>query len=167
MSLTLGGLSAILVRESRVDEALTLAEESLNVALSAAGEQSLDAALAYANVASVHKWARRYDPALPLYRKSMKIYEQLAGPDHPRVAGILTEIGLIEMEDHNYPLAERDMQPPNLDRQLIARPTFERRSRDAVWIGTFCRSCAIVFSNTDALSAQSRLMIGSRKGWLR
>lgn len=109
LALTLGGLSSVLVRQNKTAEALPLAEEALTIALAATGEQSLNAALAYANVATVHKWAGRYDRALPLYRKSLSIYEHLVGPDHPRTAGILMEIGLLEMEDGNYTLAERDM----------------------------------------------------------
>jgi tetratricopeptide (TPR) repeat protein len=109
LALTLGGLSSILVRQDKAAEALPLAEEELTIALAAAGEQSLDAALAYANVATAHKWSRHYERAFPLYRKSLSIYERLLGPEHPRVAGILSEIGLLEMEDGNYTLAERDM----------------------------------------------------------
>jgi tetratricopeptide (TPR) repeat protein len=110
LALTLGGLSSILIREDRAEEALPLADEALSVALAADGEMSVNAALAYATAAEVHRSARRYDRALPLYRKSLNIYEKLLGPDHPRVAGVLSEIGVIEMEDHNYTLAERDMQ---------------------------------------------------------
>lgn len=110
LSLTLGGLSSVLVREKHPAEALPLAEESLTLALETSGEQSLASALAYANVASVYKWEQRYDRALPLYRKALSIYERLVGPDHPRTAGIQGEIGLLEMEDGKFTLAERDMQ---------------------------------------------------------
>jgi tetratricopeptide (TPR) repeat protein len=109
LGLTLGGLSTILVRQGKTAEALPLAEEELTIALAAEGEQSLHSALAYANVATVHKCAGRYDRAMPLFRKSLSIYDRLVGPDHPRTAGILMEIGLLEMEDGNYTLAERDM----------------------------------------------------------
>jgi tetratricopeptide (TPR) repeat protein len=110
LALTLGGISSLLVRENKTAEALPLAEEALTIALAAEGEQSLHGALAYANVATVHKWAGRYDRAMPLYRKSLSIYERLLGPNHPRTAGILMEIGLLEMEDGNYTMAERDMR---------------------------------------------------------
>jgi tetratricopeptide (TPR) repeat protein len=129
LALTLGGLSSILGREDKTAEALPLAEEALNISLAAKGEQSLQAALAYANVASIHKRAQRYDRASPLYRKALSIYQQLLGPDHPRTASILTEIGLLEMEDGNYTLAERDMLHAL---QIVSRPpgwNFER------WIG--------------------------------
>jgi len=119
LALTLGGLSSILVRQNKAAEALPLAEEQLRIAIEAAGEQSLDAALAYGNVATVHKWGRRYDLALPLYRKSLSIYEHLVGPEHPRTASVLSEIGLMEMEDGNYTLAERDMKQA-LD--ILGRP---------------------------------------------
>jgi len=109
LPLTLGALSSLLVRRKQVAEALPLAEEALTLSLQVSGEDSLQAALAYADVAAVHKWANRYDRALPLYRKALSLYERLVGPDHPRTAGVLGEIGLIEMEDGNYALAERDM----------------------------------------------------------
>jgi tetratricopeptide (TPR) repeat protein len=109
LSLTLGGLSSILMRQNKVAEALPMAEEALTLALAAEGEQSLYAALAYSNVAAVHKWEQRYDRALPLYRKSLSIYQHLLGPEHPRSAGLLMDIGMLEMEEGNYTLAEHDL----------------------------------------------------------
>jgi len=109
LSLTLGGLSGYLVRYGKLEEALPLAEEALSIALAANSEESAEVALAYANVATVHKWSHHYDRALPLYRKSLSIYQKAAGPEHPRTAGVLMEIGLIEMEDGNYTLANRDI----------------------------------------------------------
>jgi tetratricopeptide (TPR) repeat protein len=109
LSLTLGGLSSILMRQGRLDEALPMAEEALTLALAAEGEQSLYAALAYANVAAIHKWEHRYDRALPLYRKSLSIYQRLLGPEHPRAAGLSMDIGMLEMEEGNYTLAEHDL----------------------------------------------------------
>jgi len=106
---TLGGLSSILVREGKTADAVPPAEESLTIALAAEGEDSLDAALAYANAARAHQWAGHAERALPLYRKSLSIYERLVGPGHPRVASILTEVGLIEMQEGKDSLAERDL----------------------------------------------------------
>lgn len=129
MALTLGGLSSIRIRAGKIAEALPLAEEGLTLALAVDGELSIYGALAYANVAAVHKWAGRYERALPLYRKSLSIYEKLLGPEHPRVASILGEIGLLEMQEGNFTLAERDMQR-SLD--IVRRPpgwAFEE------WIG--------------------------------
>jgi tetratricopeptide (TPR) repeat protein len=48
---SLGGLAAMRTHEGKLDEALPLAEEALAVVLRTEGDNSLDAALAYANVA--------------------------------------------------------------------------------------------------------------------
>ena len=109
LALTLGGLSSVLVRQRKTDEALPQAEEGLTISLAAEGEMSPHTAMAYANVAMVHKWAGRNDRALPLDRKALSIYQHLLGPEHPRIASLLTEIGLLEMEDGKYTLAEHDM----------------------------------------------------------
>jgi len=108
-ALSLTGLSSFLVRQDRIAEALPLAEEALAIAIETAGDQSVNAALAYDNLATVHRSSRRYDRALPLYRKSFHIYAQLLGPEHPRTASLLSEIGLVEMDDGKYALAERDL----------------------------------------------------------
>jgi tetratricopeptide (TPR) repeat protein len=107
---SLEGLATINVNEGKLDTALAQAEEALPLAIAAEGEDSLDAALAYATVAEVHRIARRNERALPLYRKSRAIYEKSLGPDHPRVASILSQEGLILMTDHKYALAEKDMR---------------------------------------------------------
>ena len=107
---SLGGLAAMRTHEGKLAEALPLAEEALAVVLRTEGDNSLDAALAYANVAEIHREARRAERALPLYRKSRSLYEKLLGPEHPRVASVLSQEALILMEEGKLSLAERDMK---------------------------------------------------------
>jgi tetratricopeptide (TPR) repeat protein len=106
---SLQGLATINLNAHNLDAALAQAEEALKVALAAEGEKSMDAAMAYATAAEVHRISHRYDRALPLYRKSRAIYETLLGPEHPRVASLLSQEGLILMTDGKYGLAEKDM----------------------------------------------------------
>jgi tetratricopeptide (TPR) repeat protein len=106
---SLGGLACILYREKRAKEALPLAEESLRIAVKAAGDDSLDAALAYANVAEAHRLNDHPARALPLYRKSRAIYEKVLGPEHPRVGTVLAQEGLMELSDGQVATAEKTL----------------------------------------------------------
>jgi tetratricopeptide (TPR) repeat protein len=106
---SLDGLSAVRLHQDRFDEALSLAEEGLAVTLQAQDKEEVDVALAYANVAEVHRIARRDDRALPLYRKARAIYERQLGAEHPRVAAVLSQEGLILMNDGKLSLADQAM----------------------------------------------------------
>jgi tetratricopeptide (TPR) repeat protein len=106
---SLGGMACILYREKRPQEALPLAEESLRVALKATGEDSLDAALAYANVAEAQRLNDHPARALPLYRKSRSIYERLLGPEHPRVGTVMAQEGLMALGDGQVATAEKTL----------------------------------------------------------
>jgi len=106
---TLGGLSCLRQRAGKVEEATPMAEEALRVAIAAAGDDSLDAALAYTNCAEIHRIAGRRERALPLYRKAQYIYERKFGLSHPRVASVLTQEALVLMDDGKLSLAEKDM----------------------------------------------------------
>jgi tetratricopeptide (TPR) repeat protein len=107
---SLTGLSMIVLHQDRPEEALPPAEEALAVALKAEGDQTLDAALAYGNVAEVHRVTGHTERALPLYRKARAIYEHVLGPNHPRVASILSQEGLILMQDGKLTMAEKEMR---------------------------------------------------------
>src|SRR4051812_11180324 len=65
LSRSLAGLSLLRLRAGQIDAALPLAEEALTVALRAEGDNTLDAALVYSNVAEVHRMAGRPERALP------------------------------------------------------------------------------------------------------
>jgi len=109
LSRSLAGLSLLHLRAGRIADALPLAEEALSIALKAEGDNSLDIALAYSSVAEVHRMAERPERALPLYRKARSIYEQVVGPMHPRVASLLSQEGVILMNDGKLSQAEKLM----------------------------------------------------------
>lgn len=106
---TLQGLATINLNANKLDIATAQAEEALKITLAAEGDDSIDAAMAYASAAEVHRIGHRDERALPLYRKSRAIYEKLLGPEHPQVASLLSQEGLILMADGKYGLAEKDM----------------------------------------------------------
>lgn len=106
---TLEGLAYGLVRRRQAREALPLAEEALGIAIQCAGEDSMDTALAYSSVAEVHRAMGSGERALPLYRKARALYQKALGPEHPRVASILSQEGLILMQDGKLALAEQAM----------------------------------------------------------
>ena len=106
---TLQGLSYGLVRRGLGQEALPLADEALGIAIERTGENSLDAALAYSSVAEAHRVMNAGERALPLYRKARALYEKALGPDHPRVAALLSQEGLILMHDGKLALADQSM----------------------------------------------------------
>ena len=106
---TLEGISSALVRRGLARDALPQAEEALAIALKAAGEESVDAALAYANVAEAHRCSAHAERALPLFRKARAIYEKTLGPESPRVASLLSQEGLLLMNDGKLSLAEQSM----------------------------------------------------------
>jgi tetratricopeptide (TPR) repeat protein len=106
---TLGGLASVYMRSNRAAEAMPLAEEALALTLRTEGDESLDAALSYANLAEGHRVTGRPDRALPLFRKSRVLYERLLGPDHPRVSSVMTQEGLLQMADGKLALADRTL----------------------------------------------------------
>lgn len=85
------------------------AEEALRIAIHSAGEDSLKAALAYASVGEAYRYAGRAERALPLYRKARSLYEKALGAEHPRVAELWSQEGLILMGDGKLSLAEQAM----------------------------------------------------------
>lgn len=107
---TLVGLSSVRERQGKLDEALSLGEEALAIALQAGGEGSPTAAIMYENVARIHRVAGRPERALPLFRKAHAVYERTFGPAHPRLASLLSEEGLALMADGNLGLAAQNMQ---------------------------------------------------------
>jgi tetratricopeptide (TPR) repeat protein len=104
---SLSGLATIALQSGRAKDAEPLAEEALRVMTAAAGEDGLDAALTYANLAEVHRIEGRPERALPLFRKARAIYERTLGPDHPRVSSVLTQEAVIAMNEGKLSTAEQ------------------------------------------------------------
>ena len=107
---TLQGLSYGLVRRHRAQEALPLAEEALRIAIQREGPDGMEAALAYSSVAEAHRAMGSGARALPLYRQARALYQKALGPDSPRVATLLSQEGLILMQDGKLALAEQSMR---------------------------------------------------------
>jgi tetratricopeptide (TPR) repeat protein len=106
---TLEALSNLMIRRSQAREALPLAEEALRIALHSSGEESVDAALGYTSVAEAYRYAGATERALPLFRKARFLYEKALGADHPRVATLLSQEGLVLMQDGKLSMAEQSM----------------------------------------------------------
>ena len=107
---TLEALSNLMIKYERTREALPLAEEALTIAIKTTGEDSVDTALAYTSVAEAHRYLGAPERALPLYRRARLLYEKTLGPDHPRVATLLSQEGLILMNDGKLSMAEQAME---------------------------------------------------------
>jgi tetratricopeptide (TPR) repeat protein len=106
---SLSGLATLAMQEGRAAEGAPIAEEALAVAIRSEGDDSLDAALAYANMAEAHRVLGQLDRAEPLFRKSRAIYEKKLGPDHPRVSSVLTQEGLIALQENKLATAEQSL----------------------------------------------------------
>jgi tetratricopeptide (TPR) repeat protein len=98
------------MRESQTEKAIPLAEEALALTVKSEGENSLDAALAYANIAEAHRVLGRNDRALPLFKKARTTYERLLGADHPRVSSVLTQEGLLMLQEGKLAMAEEALE---------------------------------------------------------
>src|SRR5262249_21210945 len=70
---TLSGLASVNMLRGNAHQALPLADEALRIVLEVEGENSLDAALAYSNVAEAHRLLGHPDRSLPLFRKGRTI----------------------------------------------------------------------------------------------
>jgi tetratricopeptide (TPR) repeat protein len=106
---TLIGVANMLIRRGRPREAMAPADEALSLAIRIAGEESMEAALAYGNAAEVHRAMGNVDRALPLFRRARVLYSNALGADHPRVAAVLSQEGLMLMLDGKPGLAEQAM----------------------------------------------------------
>ncbi len=107
---TLGGLASLAMREGQAGKAIPLAEQALALTIKSEGENSLDAALAYANIAEAHRVLGHKDRALPLFKKARTTYERLLGTDHPRVSSVLTQEGLLMLEEGKLAMAEEALE---------------------------------------------------------
>jgi hypothetical protein len=101
--------SNLLIKDNRAAEALPLSEEALTLAIQSTGEESVDTALAYTSVAEAHRYLGAPERALPLYRKARMLYEKALGPEHPRVATLLSQEGLLLMNEGKLNMAEKAM----------------------------------------------------------
>jgi tetratricopeptide (TPR) repeat protein len=102
-------LSGILYRRDKIRDSVEPAERALAIAIRNSGDEGLEAALAYATTAEAHRAVGNTARALPLFRKAHQLYEKILGPNHPRVASVLSQEGLVAMEDGKLATAEELM----------------------------------------------------------
>ncbi len=102
----LDGIGSVLLRRGQPEQAIAPSEEALRIAIHAAGDDSLDTALAFVDVAEAHLASGHSDRALPLLRRARAIYEKNLGPDHPRVAVLLSQEGVILLAARKLATAE-------------------------------------------------------------
>jgi tetratricopeptide (TPR) repeat protein len=106
---TLAGFTIMYTNRGRPDLGIPMIDEALRIAIAADGEINPDVALEYTVAAEAHRVAKHYDQALPLYRKARFIYSKFLDPEHPRIASILGQEGLILMMDNKLALADKNM----------------------------------------------------------
>ena len=109
LSASLVTLAGVLSRTGRAAEALPPADEAVSLAVAAAGDGSVEAALAYAQAGVVHRVAGRPERALPLLRKARAIYERTRGTEYPSTASVISQEGLALMDLGQYGMAEHEL----------------------------------------------------------
>lgn len=142
LATTLAELATLRLRTGRMEEAPAPAEEALALAIKTAGADSLNAALAYTVVGEVHRIADRPSRALPLYRRARAIYEKRLGPEHPRVASLLAQEGLLLAGEGKLATAARSIE------------------RALAMLEHTCPGCAYERSTADTNLAQVRVRQG-------
>lgn len=105
---TLHGLSVMHRLRGDLDAALQFGEESLKAAIQTGGDFGTTAAVAYENVAVIHRLAGRPERALPLFRKARFIYEQKGGGS-AMAASLLSQEGMALLESGEPDQAEQEM----------------------------------------------------------
>lgn len=107
---TLLVLSSFRMRQGRMQEAVQWGDEALAITLASEGEDSIESAMAYANIAQVRRNTHETALALPLFRKARAIYLKTVGPASPRLASTLSQEGLALMDDGKLSLADENMR---------------------------------------------------------
>src|SRR5579864_4334164 len=79
-----------LYRQGKYAEALSFAQEALQVAETRFGPEHPNLAMSLNNLAGLYSAQGRYSEAEPLYKRSLTIVERALGPDHLNVATSLT-----------------------------------------------------------------------------
>jgi tetratricopeptide (TPR) repeat protein len=110
LALTLGALAALRTRQGKLEEALSLGQEALAIAIRTAGDGSPDTGAMYAVVAAVHQRAGRSDRALPLFRKAHAIYDRTLKPQDLRYVSVLSSEALALADERHFSAAESELR---------------------------------------------------------
>eukprot|EP00976_Prorocentrum_cordatum_P085180 1185959-Prorocentrum_minimum.AAC.1 len=105
---------AMLQTAGKFAEAVSVAQQQLELAKKAHGEGHNEVALALNNLANLNKCMGKYDDALPLFERSLAIREKVHhGEEHPEVATSLNNLALLYQKMGKYddalPLFERSL----------------------------------------------------------
>ncbi|MBN2378539.1 tetratricopeptide repeat protein [candidate division WOR-3 bacterium] len=89
-------------KDGDTEQGLSLAQEALDKALAAFGEQDTLVADAYTNFGGIYKTLGSYPKALEALTKAHEIRLAVYGPDHPEVASSFSNIGIIQRNMANF-----------------------------------------------------------------
>ena len=84
------------------DEALLFYEKALELTKKEYGENHVDVATSYNNIASVYNSQGKYDEALELYNKALNILKSILGENHVYVAYTYNNIALVYVKQGKY-----------------------------------------------------------------
>jgi CHAT domain-containing protein/tetratricopeptide (TPR) repeat protein len=102
----LNGQVAQLCAQGKYSDALPFAQESLKLAETAFGRDSLNVATSLNHLALILDEQGKYPEAGPLWQRALAIHEKVLGQDHPDVAISLNDLGVAYKEQGKYELAE-------------------------------------------------------------
>ena len=95
-----------LYETGKFNEAISTAQESLELSEKALGPNHPGTAVSLDNLAALYKSLGNYAEAEPLYQRALKITEKALGPDHPDTATALNNLALVYYSLGDYPKAE-------------------------------------------------------------
>jgi len=90
-----------------IKEATIVAEEALNTAIKAFGENHVQVATSLNNLAAFYKSQSKFAEAEPLYIKALSIWETNLGKDHPDVGSCLNNLGDLYSSCGKYEESEK------------------------------------------------------------
>jgi len=94
-------------QQGRYEEAVSMAEQSVNLTRSLAGEQHPDYSASLNDLAEMHRLMGNYAAAEPLYLQALDIDRQVLGEKHPDFATSLENLADLYSAMGNHAAAER------------------------------------------------------------
>ena len=102
----LNGKAKTLFKQKRYPDALSVAEEALNVAEDTFGPDHPKVAISLNYIAELYVMKGTYAEIEPLYKRALKINEEALGEDHPDVAISLNNLAELYYNQGRYKEAE-------------------------------------------------------------
>jgi tetratricopeptide (TPR) repeat protein len=94
-------------KAGEIKEATIVAEEALNTAIKAFGENHIQVATSLNNLAAFYKSQGKFAEAEPLYTKALSIWETNLGKGHPDVGSCLNNLGDLYFSCAKYDESEK------------------------------------------------------------